>query len=173
MSNSHPVHAKLTSLPLFAGFREGELARLLELTDPKAHSAGDVLVAQGDESDAMYLLADGEARVLLKSDGTESELSRLRAGDFFGELALLDRLPRSADVIAATDGLTLKITSAVLHSFAAEFPSAGFKLAMAVLAMVASRIRSANKRYRETLGIVSVLASTQTVMQPANLAPRN
>jgi CRP/FNR family transcriptional regulator, cyclic AMP receptor protein len=172
MSNPHPVHAKLRALPLFVSFTDEELQRLLELADPTAHSQGDALVHQGDDSEAMYLLADGSARVVLRSsNGTESVLGTLNPGDFFGELALVDHRPRSADVIASSDGMTLKITSAILHLFAAESAGAGFKLAMAVLGMVAARVRAANARYRDTLDIVEALASNQTVMQPRELQP--
>jgi CRP-like cAMP-binding protein len=170
MGNRHPVHDKLRALPLFVSFTDEELARLLDLADPTAHERGEVLVAKGDDGDAMYLLAEGEARVVLRSsNGTESELGRLGAGDFFGELALVDQRPRSADVIAACDGVTLKITSGIMQLFAAESASAGFKLAMAILGMVAARVRVANERYRVTLGIVAALSSNQTVMKPLEL----
>jgi CRP/FNR family cyclic AMP-dependent transcriptional regulator len=170
MSNRHPVHAKLKALPLFGGFTDDELGRLLDLADPTMQSEGDVLLAQGDDGDAMFLLADGEARVVLRSeDGTESEMERLAAGDFFGELALVDHGARSADVLASSQSVTLKITAATLHMFAAESPSAGFKLAMAVLGVVAGRLRCANERYRQSLSIVSAISANLTVMQPAEL----
>jgi CRP-like cAMP-binding protein len=171
MSNRHPVHDKLRALSLFGGFSDDELARMLDLTDPTMHGAGDLLVGQGDDGDAMFLVADGEARVVLRSDdGTECEMERLVAGDFFGELALVDRGLRSADVVASSDCVTLKITAATLHMFAAESPSAGFKLAMAVLAVVAGRLRAANGRYRETLSIVAAISANQSVVEASRVA---
>ena len=58
--------------------------------------AGDAIVKQGDKGIAFYLILDGEAEV--RSDG--KVVDTLSRGDYFGDMALIDREPRSADVIA-------------------------------------------------------------------------
>lgn len=61
--------------------------------------AGDVVFHQGDASDGrMYFVADGELSVTRTIDGETHEISRLRPGDFFGEMAILNRQPRTATI---------------------------------------------------------------------------
>lgn len=60
---------------------------------------GDAIFSQGDESDGrMYFVAEGELAVIRIIDGHPHELNRLREGDFFGEMAILNKKPRSARV---------------------------------------------------------------------------
>ena len=64
---------------------------------------GDIIFAQGDESDGrMYFVAEGELAVLREIDGDTHELNRLRTGDFFGEMAILNHQPRSATIQVVT-----------------------------------------------------------------------
>ncbi len=61
--------------------------------------AGDVIFSQEDASDGkMYFVAGGELAVIREIDGVAHELNRLHPGDFFGEMAILNRQPRSATV---------------------------------------------------------------------------
>ena len=63
--------------------------------------AGDVVFHQDDPSDGkMYFVAGGELAVIREIDGTPHELNRLHPGDFFGEMAILNRQPRSATIKA-------------------------------------------------------------------------
>ena len=63
--------------------------------------AGDVVFYQDDPSDGkMYFVAGGELAVIREIDGSPHELNRLHPGDFFGEMAILNRQPRSATVKA-------------------------------------------------------------------------
>jgi CRP/FNR family transcriptional regulator, cyclic AMP receptor protein len=167
MPPRHPVHDKLKACPIFRDFDDSELAALLELAEPTVYAVGKSIVKQGEQGSAMYLMADGAADVLLHSEGRETvRLSSLKAGDFFGELSLFDHEPRSADVTAVTECTALKITMGLLRMFSAESPNAAFKLTLAVLEAVGRRLRAANRKYLDTLAIVSALASNGTIMEP-------
>ena len=62
-------------------------------------NGGDAIFSQGDDSDGkMYFVAEGELAVIRTIDGHPHELNRLREGDFFGEMAILNKKPRSASV---------------------------------------------------------------------------
>ena len=127
----------MRDVPLFAGLLPSELDRIALVMKPAEVPAGDTICNEGEVGRDFYLLADGEATV---ERGSET-VAKLRTGDHFGELAVLDRGPRSATVRAISDCRLY-----VLHdeSFAAvlnEVPA----LAQKLLAALARRLREAER----------------------------
>lgn len=168
MSTRHPVHDKLKVCSVFRNFEDDELAALLELAEPTVFAAGQAIVRQGEVENAMYLIAEGSADVILHAVGSaDVRLCTLHAGEFFGELVLVDHDPRSADVSAAEDCTAMRISVGLMQRFAAESPVAAFKLNMAVLEILGRRLRESNSRYTESLAIISALSEEGTVMNPA------
>jgi CRP-like cAMP-binding protein len=143
--------AKLRRTVLFEDFTEEELVRCVELFDPVTAAAGEIVVRQDDLGDCMYIVVAGNCRVVHHSDGRDITLATLKDGDFFGELALVDEGPRSADVEALTDVTLLKLTQGVIGAIAGVFPSAAIKLLIAVGRIMVSRLRSTNRRYLDSL----------------------
>src|SRR4029453_357833 len=94
----------LRQVPLFESLdteAAHELCELLESLDCKADA---VLFRTGDEGDAMYLIEEGKVRISVRAkDGQEVTLTELHRGDFFGEMALFDGKPRSADARVTQD----------------------------------------------------------------------
>lgn len=88
----------LARLPLFAGISPDSLARLADVAGEQEFEQGDYVVRQGQVGTGLYVILEGEAVVLR---GFE-EVGRLSAGDFFGELAVIDQMPRAASVRAET-----------------------------------------------------------------------
>jgi CRP/FNR family transcriptional regulator, cyclic AMP receptor protein len=109
------------------------------------------IVKQGEDGDAMYLVLEGELRVRIMISGKESILATLHAGDFFGEVALFDRGPRSADVVANKDSVLLKISSASFQKLVAEAPPLATPILFAVGKTLAARIRADNKRFKDSV----------------------
>ena len=89
----------LERVPLFSGFTEGELRRVAELSKIIEAPAGTVITRIGEPGDSFFVLIDGAVTVQTPV-GTGA---RLKPGDFFGEMSLLDGEPRSATIVAATD----------------------------------------------------------------------
>lgn len=165
MSTRHPVHDKLKVCSVFRTFEDAELAALLELAEPTVFAAGQAIVHQGEVENAMYLIAEGSADVILRTVGSpDVRLCTLHAGEFFGELVLVDHDPRSADVTAAEDCTVMKISVGLMQRFAAESPVVAFKLNIAVLEILGRRLRESNGRYLESLAIISALSEGGTVM---------
>lgn len=136
MATPAEVQGFMRAVPLFAGLLPSEVARVALVMNPLPVSAGDVICAEGEPGHEFYVIASGEAIV----ERAGAPVAKLGAGDHFGELALLDRGPRSATVRAVTDGRLY-----VLHerSFAAvlnEVPA----LAQKLLAALAARVREAD-----------------------------
>lgn len=95
---------------LFAGLEADLLRRLAQLSETMTLARGDVLFYQGDEGDALYGIFDGSIRISLTSpDGKEFTINLMESGDVFGEIALLDGLPRTADARAGRDSRLLRI----------------------------------------------------------------
>src|SRR3954467_13466794 len=94
----------LRQVPLFESLDTEAAHELCELLENLDCKAGALLFRTGDEGDAMYLIEQGKVRICVRTkDGHEVTLTELDRGDFFGEMALLDGKPRSADAQVAVD----------------------------------------------------------------------
>jgi CRP-like cAMP-binding protein len=98
--------ALLGNISVFAGLNHEALHQLAALLNPKTARAQEQIFRKGDDGDEMYIILDGEIRV---HDGNHV-IVRLKAGDIFGEYALIDNEKRSASVTTETpcDFLVLK-----------------------------------------------------------------
>jgi voltage-gated potassium channel len=98
--------AMVAQVPLFAHLDARSIAELVAILRARSVAAGTTIVRKGDRGDAMFLIASGAVDV-----NAPSGKVRLAEGDFFGEMALLSREPRSATVTAvrATDLLVLDV----------------------------------------------------------------
>jgi CRP-like cAMP-binding protein len=95
----------LAQVPLFADLGPHQLRRVAALGRLKRFAAGATIVHLGAPGDAFYVILEGRALVIRPA----GRPLKLGAGDFFGELALIEEVPRSADVIAADDIVALSI----------------------------------------------------------------
>ncbi len=111
--------AKVTHLkrsPLFEGLSRKQLLEIARLTDDLDVPEGTVLCEQGSRGREFFVITEGEATVT--RDG--KEVARIGSGDFFGEIALLDHVVRTATVTAATPLRFFVVTS---QAFAAVLRS--------------------------------------------------
>ena len=98
-----PVHNPLRGSPALARASASALQDLFEAAEQRHYVAGDVLIRQGEPGDGLMVLLDGRAHALLRSRDGDHLLGEFRNGDVFGEMALVTREARSADVIADSD----------------------------------------------------------------------
>lgn len=95
----------LATVPLFAGMDEVDLSDLSACLRRRGFDRGEVIFVEGDPGDSLFVIESGQVKIVLTSaDGKEILLTALGPGDFFGDLALLDGLPRSADAIGLEAG---------------------------------------------------------------------
>ena len=99
--------ASLRSVPLFATASDKELRRVADVARAERFRAGEDIVTEGHSSGPFYLLTEGDAQVLVAGQAK----NKLGPGDFFGEMSLIDREPRSATIRAISDVTALAITS--------------------------------------------------------------
>jgi CRP-like cAMP-binding protein len=99
----------------------------------------------------MYFILEGELRVRINVMGKETILATLGAGEFFGDIALFDHGPRSADVLANTDSVVVKISSAAVDELSKTAPELATPFLRAIGKTLTARIRADNKRYGDSV----------------------
>jgi CRP-like cAMP-binding protein len=131
------ISQQLGKVPLFSGLSNRELEAIVRAGKEVEHREGHVIAREGDRGIGFFLVLDGEARVSRGGKG----LAKLKPGDFFGEISLLDRGPRTATVTASTRIRLLGVTAWVFRGLLMEYPS----IAMKLLEVVAARLRQVTK----------------------------
>ena len=139
----------LQSTPAFGALNDDAVTFLLGLTATRHVAAGEFVVREGDEASCLYIVETGEMSVLKGWDGEEVLLGRLRSGDCFGELALMDPGPRSASVRADTDCTLLELPHAALADLWERDPAQFTLLQMNLAREICRRLRRADERLFE------------------------
>jgi len=107
----------IARVPLFAGLDAGEISDIMQLLRARMVEGGDVIVRAGEPAHAMYFIATGDVEVALRK-----ETVRLGAGQFFGEVAVLRRVRRSATATALTRTNLLVLDAQDLHALMQRSP---------------------------------------------------
>ena len=141
----------LRRLKLLAGMTDAQLERFAEFTEIQRVPLSATIVKQGDHGDAMYLILEGELSVRMKVGGADTILAILTAGDFFGDIALFDHGPRSADVVATASCVLLRISETAFDEIAREAPDLATPFLRALGRTLTARIRAGNKHHGETV----------------------
>lgn len=96
-----PGLEQLGRVEIFAGLTPDALDLLAKIATEEVHLSGTVIFRQGDPGDKLYVITQGRVRISRTVPGVgEEAMAILNAGDVFGEMALLDEAPRSADATA-------------------------------------------------------------------------
>ena len=111
-TSTDPRFEPLRHITIFAGLDEPALERLMSKALRLEVPAGRVVVREGESGNQFYLVMSGCARVV-KGFGTEREveLAQIRTGDFFGEMCLLETLPRVATVQTVSAAKLLRLSA--------------------------------------------------------------
>ncbi len=127
----------LQDVPLFANFSKKQLKSVIKTAKEKEFEDGDTIVREGDMSNVgFYLVLEGQVEV---KRGDKS-LTKLGSGQFFGEMAVLDEKPRSADVVAVTDTTCLLLTNWDFKALIKTYPD----MATNIISELANRLRQTN-----------------------------
>lgn len=142
----------LRRVPFFSCLHEGELSQLSALIAAKTFPRDNLIVLAEDEGDTLFIIVRGQVKVsIISEDGREVILAILGAGEFFGEMSLLDGKPRSATVIAIEDTELLTLRRQDFLRLLERVP----ELAVKVLAALTSRLRKADRKI-ESLALMDV-----------------
>jgi CRP/FNR family transcriptional regulator, cyclic AMP receptor protein len=142
----------LKNVPLFSSFSDQQLAYLLPAVQHRRFPRGSYVIRAGEETDALYIILAGRAKVLIPDDdGNEVILSVIGPNEFFGEMGLLDDQPRSASVETLEACEMLRISrSAFLNCLKDNFDAA-----MLIIRNLVKRLREADRKI-ESLALIDV-----------------
>jgi CRP-like cAMP-binding protein len=111
---------QLRSLPLFRHLPDARLEELARILGVQAVPAGDLIFEEGSPGDAMFLIGAGRVRIEKRVEaGGFAELAVLSPGDVFGEMALIENLPRSARAVAHTNTTLFVLSGSALGEWLA------------------------------------------------------
>ncbi len=130
----------LSATPLFAEVDEAGMTRIAERAVEVAFDNGHVIARQGDIGTGFFVVVTGAVRIV--RDG--ADIAHLGPGEFFGELSVLDGLPRTAQVIAVGPTTCLALATWDFEAVVAEQPS----VALAVMRGLARRLRELTEGHR-------------------------
>ena len=152
-----PKPGALRRIRILAGLTDAQLERFARFTELHSVPQWTEIVKQGSPGDAMYLVLEGEVRVRMIIAGKETVLVTLGVGEFFGEVALLDHGPRSADVVANQDSLLLKVPAGASQRLVSEAPEQAAPFLFAICRTLIARIRADNRRYRDSIAMARAM----------------
>lgn len=134
----------LTRFDLFSALSPSHRTTLAGCLQRRELTPGERLFAEGDPGDSLFLLSEGQVRISKMIDGVgEEALAVLKPGAYFGEMSLVDSLPRSADALADS--------AAVVYSLSQDdFRSLVDSDAQAAVGVLSSMVRTMAGRLRET-----------------------
>jgi len=133
-----PTPDLLRTVPLFAGLEDRDLESLADEFNERRFAAGDAIALEGEGGLMFFVVDSGEATVEVQGQ----EVARLGPGDSFGEIALIDRRPRTATVKAQSDLRTFGLPVFVFRPFVEARPEVAWKL----LEAMADRVVAAERR---------------------------
>jgi CRP-like cAMP-binding protein len=140
----------LKQVSIFSALPQDAIADLSRHVWQKTAEPGSVIVSHEEPGDTLFVIGSGKVKVVLYGEtGREIILSILRTGDFFGEMALLDRQPRSANVVAVEESLLLGLDRDAFQAHLTAHPSTS----LGILAEMSRRLRHAD----EVIGNLALL----------------
>jgi CRP-like cAMP-binding protein len=127
----------LKKVTLFEGVSDRALGKITGIMHSKKYPAGETVFSEGQEGKLLYIIKAGEIAIV-KGNKT---ISTLGAGEFFGEMALLEEIPRTAAAVAAKDSELILVYKVKFDELLESYPAAGVKVVKNIAAMLSSRIR--------------------------------
>ena len=140
----------LQSVPIFRELSGEELHFIANITEQTSVAQGEEIFHAGDPGDAMYIVLSGWVSIRLRG----GELARLGNRECFGEMAVLDNLPRSADAVAVEDTELLRIDAQSFDELLQE----KHQIVKGIFKVLSARLRQSAERRATDKGIPTVAA---------------
>jgi len=140
----------MSKIPLFKDFDEMDLEEMARTALKERFKPGEMVFHEGDQGDKFYIILKGNVDVLKKISDNESQtIVRLKEGDYFGEMSLVDDAPRSAGIRAVDDLSVLSISRSDLDILLNASSSISAKLYKFFVETLVKRLRDTNEKIRQ------------------------
>jgi len=141
--------AQLRKIPLFAGLTNDHLARIARVGSERRFEAGSHLFREGDAGHEFFVILSGRVRISKTIEGIgEEALAILDPGDYFGEMALVDDTPRSADAIAHTGCTLWAVQKADLDQLMFVDKDLAYEILWTFVRTLSARLRETNDKIK-------------------------
>ena len=138
----------LRQVPLFAGLADEDIRELMSVAKRRTFRNGEVIFHREDPGQVLYVIKEGKVKISLVSpDGQEISLVVFGKGECFGELTILDGLPRSADTIAMEKVECYTLQRSDFHKAIMNNP----KIAIQVMEVLSNRLRSTDQMVEDLI----------------------
>ncbi len=135
----------LKSIPLFKDLTQMELIQVAKEVKNKKLPKGTIVIEEGSEEGSLFILKSGSAKVYrIDQKGRKKILGKFEKGQWFGEVSLIDHLPRSASCILEEDSELLEITKESFHKLMEESLELKAKLQQKLLEDLCKKLRRSN-----------------------------
>ncbi len=138
----------LKQVSIFAGLSDEEIRELMSVARRRTFRSGEVIFHRDDPGQVLYVIKEGNVKIcLISPDGQEISLVVFGKGEYFGDLALLDGLPRSADAIALEKVECYTLQRSDFQKAIMNNP----KIAIQVLEVLSRRLRSTDQQVEDLI----------------------
>jgi CRP/FNR family transcriptional regulator, cyclic AMP receptor protein len=145
MSEKSDFQQKILAMPFFSGLPDAASAKATSQIVTRNHPAEQGILLENDWGNSVYFIVHGSVKIRTYNlDGKEVTLNILGAGEMFGEMASLDQIPRSTDVITLAPTTIASLPASDFVYLIETEPTAGIHLAR----LLAKRLRQVNRRLR-------------------------
>ncbi len=142
----------LKAVPFFTQLSDRELDVVRAVSTEKSYPKNAVVLTEGEMGDSLYMIQSGKVKVFIgDEDGREIILKILGPGDFFGEMSMIDKQPRSASVTTIEAAAVLVLSHAAFERCVEQAP----RIANMVMRVLATRVREADRKIG-TLALMDV-----------------
>ena len=113
-TNHQEILMKVRKIDFFSDFSDLELVRLLKICHTRKLSSGELLFREGDHGDRLYVLLAGKVDIVKRREEGKEVLATINPGQCFGEMAIVDSEPRSADARANGDLMVMEVNAEII-----------------------------------------------------------
>ncbi len=137
----------LRTIPLFAKIEPSKLKLLAFTSHRLTFKPGDSLFRQGDIGDALYIIVEGDADVLVDAPGGPMTVATMGKNDFVGDIAVLCDVPRTATVTAKSELTTMRISKELFFQLVCQFP----QIAVEIMRVLAHRLDVTTRQLQDAV----------------------
>ncbi|HEX2676845.1 MAG TPA: cyclic nucleotide-binding domain-containing protein, partial [Polyangiales bacterium] len=146
----------LHKMPLFRHLTYQELVRVMNIVDVRSYDAGQRIIEEGEEGDEMFIVLSGSARI----HAGDTVIVTLGPGQHFGEMALVDKVPRSASVTAETTTQLMTMRRRDFFAIVRKDHDVAVKLLWSFLGVLTERLRNTSRDLGEAREQLALLSAT-------------